>query len=182
MRWLQIAHHLPDRTRLRTPVLRKDTPACERVADTLAAIGGVREVKVRPYTGSILIEHDLELAIETLIDATRGALAIDRVLAAGERPPPPTEVPPFSSIARSVVHAVREIDRDLRRGSEGTVDLGMLATLGFLGAGAGEVIASGKLPLPPWFNLAWWGFRTFMTTEQPEIQAEDEDDETSSDT
>jgi hypothetical protein len=27
--------------------------------------------------------------------------------------------------------------------------------------------------LPPWFNLAWWGFRTFMTTEQPEIQADD---------
>ena len=51
-----------------------------------------------------------------------------------------------------------------------------------LGAGAADVIASGKLPLPPWFNLAWWGFRTFMTTEQPEIQAEDEDEETSNDT
>lgn len=182
MRWLQVAHHLPDRTRLRTPVLRKDVPACERVADALATIGGVREVKVRPYTGSILIEHEHELAIETLIDATRSTLAIDRVLAAGERPPPSAEVPPFSSIARTVVHAVRELDRDLRRGSDGTVDLGMVATLGFLGAGAAEVLTSGKLPLPPWFNLAWWGFRTFMTTEQPEIQAEDDDDEASNDT
>jgi hypothetical protein len=173
MRWLAIAHHLPGRTRLRTPVLRKDPPACERIADTLAAIPGVRDVKVRPYTGSMLIEHDEKLAIGTLVEATRAALAIDRVLAAGERPPLEAEVPPFSSIARKLVIAVRELDRDIRRGSDGTVDLGMLATLGFLGAGAAEVVASGKLPLPPWFNLAWWGFRTFMTTEQPEIHADD---------
>jgi hypothetical protein len=25
--------------------------------------------------------------------------------------------------------------------------------------------------MPPWFNLAWWGFRTFMTAEQEEIEA-----------
>ena len=172
MRWLAIAHHLPDRTRLRTPVLRKDPAACERLADVLAAIPGVREVNIRPYTGSVLVDHDDKLAIGTLVATAREALAIDRVLAAGERPPLDPEVPPFSSIARKVVVAVREVDRDLRRSSDGTVDLGMLATLGFLSAGAAEVIASKELPLPPWFNLAWWGFRTFMTTEQPEIEAE----------
>lgn len=177
MRWLMIAHHLPDRTRLRTPVLRKDPPTCERLADTLAAIPGVREVKVRPYTGSVLVEHDEQLPIGTLVEAVRRALAIDHVLSAGEKPPLDPEVPPFSSIARKVVLAVRELDRDIRRGSDGTVDLGMLATLGFLGAGAAEVVVSKKLPLPPWFNLAWWGFRTFMTTEQPEIDADDQADE-----
>jgi hypothetical protein len=30
------------------------------------------------------------------------------------------------------------------------------------------------VPLPPWFNLAWWGFRTFVTTEQAAIRAETE--------
>ncbi len=181
MRWLVIAHHLPDRTRLRTPVLRKDPPACERLADTLATVPGVREVKIRPYTGSVLVDHAHTLPIGTLVEATRRTLAIDRVLAAGERPPLDPEVPPFSSIARKVVTMVRELDRDLRRSSDGVVDLGMLATLGFFGAGAAEVIASKKLPLPPWFNLAWWGFRTFMTTEQPEIQADDQGAEPSSD-
>lgn len=173
MRWLMIVHRLPDRTRLRTPVLRKDPPTCELLADTLAALPGVREVKVRPYTGSVLVEHEPTLPIATLLDAVRGPLAIDRVLGIGEQPPLDPEVPPFSSIARKLVMMTREIDRDIRRGSDGTVDLGTLATLGFLGAGAAEVIASGKLPLPPWFNLAWWGLRTFMTTEQPEIQATD---------
>jgi hypothetical protein len=177
MRWLMIAHHLPDRTRLRTPVLRKDPIACERLADVLAGVPGVREVKVRPYTGSVLVDHDEKLAIGTLVETTRGALAIDRVLAANEKPPLDPEVPPFSSLARKVVLAVRELDRDLRRGSDGSVDLGMLATLGFMGAGAAEIVISGKLPLPPWFNLAWWGFRTFMTTEQPEIRADGAGDE-----
>ncbi len=174
MRWLAIAHHLPDRTRLRTPVLRKDPAACERVADVVAALPGVREVAVRPYTGSILVEHADALPIGTLIAAVRDTLAIDRVLAAGETPPLDPEVPPFSSIARKLVVAVRELDRDIRRSSAGSVDLGILATLGFFGAGAAEVLASGELPIPPWFNLAWWGYRTFMTTEQPEIDANDE--------
>ena len=28
--------------------------------------------------------------------------------------------------------------------------------------------------MPPWFNLAWWGYRTFMTNEQDEISSLDE--------
>lgn len=173
MRWLTIAHHLPDRTRLRTPVLRNDPRSSERLADTLAALPGVREVKIRPYSGSVLIDHDDKLGIATLVEAVSGALAIDRVLAPGEKPPLETEVPPFSSIARKLVIAMRELDRDIRRGSDGTVDLGTLATLGFMSAGAAEIVISGKLPMPPWFNLAWWGFRTFITAEQPEIRADD---------
>jgi len=169
MRWLMVAHHLPERTRLRTQVLRKDPAACERLADALAALAGVREVAIRPYTGSILVEHAPTLPLATLVHTVRDVLAIERVLAAGERPPVPAEVPPVSTIAREVALAVRELDRDIRRGTEGSVDLGVLATLVFLGAGAAEVVASGELPLPPWFNLAWWGFRTFMTTEGPAI-------------
>lgn len=176
MRWLMIVHVLPDRTRLRAPALRKDPPTCERLADTLAAIPGVREVRIRPYTGSVLIDHDDAVALEALVEATRRTVGIDRVLAAGERPPRAAEVPAFSSLARKLVVVVRELDRDVRRESDGTVDLGMLTTLGFLSAGAAEVAFSGRLPLPPWFNLAWWGFRTFMTTEQPEIHADDEVD------
>jgi hypothetical protein len=29
----------------------------------------------------------------------------------------------------------------------------------------GEVPVKGNLPAPPWFNLAWWVFRTFITFE-----------------
>jgi hypothetical protein len=178
-RWLRIAHHLPARTRLRIPALRKDPPACERVADRLAAIEGVREVKVRPYTGSVLIEHAPTVALDTLVEVTRDTLAIDLVLAEGEAPPMDPHLPAFSTLARQVVIAVRKIDQDIRRGTDGTVDLGTLATLGLIGAGASQIAVTGRLPLPPWFNLAWWGYRTFMTTENVHADFNESSDEDS---
>ena len=172
MRYLAIAHHLPERTRLRSPVLRKDLPICERLADALAAVPGVREVKVRAYTGSVLIEHAADVAVSTLVEESRRVLACDKVLAIGESPPYDEQVPALSNLARTVVATFREIDRDIRRVSEGEVDLGTLTTLGMIGAGAAQVITNRKLQMPPWFNLAWWGFRTFVTAEQDEIGIE----------
>lgn len=172
MSWLAISHELPERTRLRSPILRKDVAACERVADALADVGGVREVRVRPYTGSVLIVHADDVTAKSLLDVVARALGNPKILAPGERPPVEGDVPAMTSLARKVVHAIREIDDEVKRATEGTIDLGTLTTLGFVGAGALEIAGTGQLPLPPWFNLAWWGFRTFVTTEQEEIRAE----------
>jgi hypothetical protein len=163
--WLAVAHHLPERTRLRCPVLRRNAAACTELADALAAVPGVREVKVRPYTGSALILHDAGVAVAALTEAASRALGGARVLAPGEAPPLSTAVPAFSSIRQKMAEIAREIDRDIRRGTEGSVDLGTLATLGMVGAGAAGVVATGELQAPPWFNLAWWAYRTFMTTQ-----------------
>lgn len=173
--WIAIAHHLPERTRLHCPTVRRDEAACERLADALAAIPGVREVKVRPYTATAVIIHAATVTIGTLLEEAKRVTGCDRVLAEGEPPPVDPTVPPLSSLAKSAAKVVREIDRDVRRRSAGALDLGTLATLGFFGAGAAEVLATKKLPMPPWFNLAWWGFRTFVTVEQDEIRAAADD-------
>jgi hypothetical protein len=170
--WLAIAHAIPGRTRLRSPLLRKNEARCHHLADVLAAMPGVHEVEVRPFTGSALVLHARDVAASALAGAAAAALDGAKVLASGERPPVPTDIPAFSAVARKLACAVQEIDRDIRRASNGSVDLGTLAALGFVGAGAAEVARSGQLPLPPWFNLAWWGFRTFVTTEADEIQFE----------
>ncbi len=164
MAWLVVAHHLPERTRLRSPVLRKSPAACTRLADVLAAVPGVREVRVRPYTGSALILHEPGVTVDALTGVACGALDGARVLAPGEAPPLSAAVPAFSTLREKLAAIGREIDRDIRRSSDGSVDLGTLATLGLVGAGAAGVAASGELPMPPWFNLAWWAYRTFMTT------------------
>jgi hypothetical protein len=170
--WVQIAHAITDRTRLRSPLLRNDVARCEQVADALAALPGVERVTARPYTGSVLVEHSTSaISADAVISAAARVLGAE-TLASGTPPPVEPHAPPFSAVARKLVHAVREIDEDIRRRSAGSVDLGTLATLGFFGAGAAEVMATGKLPMPPWFNLAWWGFRTFVTTEQDEICAD----------
>src|SRR4051812_47512255 len=165
MRWLEIVHHMPERTRLRTPVLRKDPEACTHIADTLAAVTGVREVAVRAFTGSILVEHAAAVPLARLVESVRTTLAIDHVLKHGEHAPLEDEAPAVSAIARELAVAARTLDRDIRRVSEGSLDLGIIATIAFVSAGASDVISTGQLPLPPWFNLAWWAFRTFMETE-----------------
>lgn len=167
MAWLVIAHHLPERTRLRSPVLRKTPAACTRLADALAAVPGVREVRIRPYTGSALILHDPGIALDALTEVASGALDGARVLAHGEAPPLSAAVPAFSTLRQKLAALARELDRDIRRSSDGSVDLGTLATLGLVSAGAAGVAATGELPMPPWFNLAWWAYRTFMTTNGP---------------
>lgn len=173
MRWIAIAHALPERTRLRCPALRHDDPACERLADALARVQGIHAVHVRPYTGSVVIEHDPIITAPALAEHAARVLECEKVLAMGEPPPvPTTQVPAVSSLARKIVRAAREIDRDIRQSSEGSIDLGTLAMLGLVGAGAAQVASTGELPLPPWFSLTWWGFRTFVTSEQQEIRLE----------
>jgi len=175
MRYLQVVHAIPGRTRLRYPALRREPTAVEQVADALAATRGVEEVKVRPYTGSVLVYHARAVTSDALVEVARRTLKIEHVVGLGESPPLDPEVPKLSQIAKLVATAFREIDRDVRRKSGGSFDLGTLATLGFFGAGAVQVAVDRELPVPPWWNLAWWGYNTFIINEQDEIAAGDVD-------
>jgi hypothetical protein len=171
MQYLQIVHAIPGRTRLRYPALRRDPARVALVADSLAANAGVHEVKIRPYTGSILVTHEPAVTTDVLVETVQRVVACDRVVALGESPPMDREIPQLSKIAKLAATAFREIDRDVMRATDGNIDLGTLVTLGFFGAGAAEVAIEREVAMPPWFNLAWWGYRTFMTNEQAEIAA-----------
>lgn len=171
MRYLQVVHVLPGRTRLRAPWLRRDARAATAAADAIAALPGVHEVVVRAYTGSVLATHEPDVAFATVVDAAARALACERVIAVGEEPPRPTDVPRLSKIAKLAATAFHELDRELMRRTRGSFDLGTLATLGFVGAGAVEVVAKREVDTPPWFTLAWWGYRTFSQSEREEIES-----------
>ncbi|MGN6104347.1 MAG: HMA2 domain-containing protein, partial [Kofleriaceae bacterium] len=81
--WVQAAHAIPGRTRLRTPVLRTSRELVEQVAETLAAVPGVHEVRARPYTGSILVEHDPEISHRAVLEAARRAQGVERSIDMG---------------------------------------------------------------------------------------------------
>jgi hypothetical protein len=174
MRCLQIVHAIPGRTRLRCAALRGAIDDVNRLADALAAAPGVHETSIRPFTGSILVLHDPSVTSAALIEVAQRVLACDRVLARGERPPFEGAVPELSKVAKLAAAAFRDLDRDVLRASEGSLDLGTLATLGFVGAGAVGLAFAREVEMPPWFNLAWWGYRTFMTNEQDEIASLDD--------
>ena len=65
-----IKQALPRRVRLVAPPLAWHREACERVGRALAAEGALGRIRIRPATGSVIVEGDVEpLAVAAL--ATR---------------------------------------------------------------------------------------------------------------
>ncbi len=161
--FLEVVHSLPGRLRLRLSRLRDEPHTGAAVADALAALDGVLDVQVRPFTGSILCTYDAARVgepqlVEAVHTSTRHLVA---------RPPRRSgrERQHGSTVGRAVVEAFHELDQEVRQATEDRVDLGTLAALGFLLTGAAEVLTTRTMPAPPWFNLAWWAFRTLTVFE-----------------
>ncbi len=128
------------------------------------------EVQVRPWTGSVLCEFDPEaLDADAIVSAVRRHTGVAIVLDRDERhPAEAVHVPePVSSIRRAVTDAFGELNHEIVRASEGRLDLGALTGLGFMGVGAAEILTSRQVPAPPWFNMAWWAYRTFTISATP---------------
>ena len=162
--YIQIAHQVPERTRLRLAPAPVDAVLAEQLANVLVTVPGMKEVQINRRTGSVLCRHqdgiDAGKILALLQETSRAA-----ILQPGEKPPAPAPVVGSSAVGRALANAFRSMNTQLLTVTRGSLDLGTVAAFGFMGAGALEVATTGKLPVPPWFNLAWWSFRTFMTFE-----------------
>lgn len=171
-RVIHLVHTSPGRTRLRLPWLRSAPAESTTLAEALAALNGMLEAAVRPRTGSVLCQYDPDrLDPERIIAAVRRHTRVALVVRPGEESA--AEAAAYerkflaeeSSFSRALTKSFRGIDRDVLVATDGRLDLGTLTGLGFLAAGAAEILVTRKLPAPPWFNLAWWAFRTFTMFE-----------------
>ncbi|AKU92041.1 HMA2 domain-containing protein [Vulgatibacter incomptus] len=175
-----VVHQSQGRLRLRLGWLREKPNEGDAIADHLSRLDGMEEVEVRPFTGSVLCLYDpTELDDSRILDALRAFTRADQVVLPGEESPAEVEgeivrLALFngSEVARAATRMFEELDLGVLRATRGSVNLGTLAAMGFLAAGATQVARRGKLPLPPWFNLAWWAFRTFMISERKVIDDE----------
>ena len=163
-------HAIAGRARFRLSWLHtaRQPGEAERIADDLARLPGIREVLVNPFTGSLvcLFDPDRLDVSAILIELGRmtGGEVVERgrsesVPRAAQRRDGPGEV------ARQVTQVFKDLDDEILGATNGKLDLGTAATFAFVGAGALSVAFGNKLSSPPWFNLAWWGLRTFMLFE-----------------
>jgi len=178
IRVIYLVHESSGRLRLRLPWLRQAPEEVDALADRVAAMEGVEEVRIRPYTGSVLCTFDPHAIRSTaIVEAVELHTGVRTVLRPGEH----DEVEDIAlaeaalrqgtGLARSVAGMFKGLNLSLLRTTGGRVDLGMAAAVTFAGAGVAEVIVTRKLPMPPWFNLGWWAFRTFMTVEKQAIES-----------
>jgi hypothetical protein len=162
-----VVHHLAGRTRLRIGRLPLAEEEAAALTAALAPFPGVAALTVDRRAASVLCHHDGDVAPARLAELAAAALVPLTPGGAGG-PPAPAETGGTSGpsgVAREVTRLFRSLDQEVRAATEGRLDLGTLTTIGFLGAGALEVAVKQRLPAPPWFNLAWWGVRTFLSLE-----------------
>jgi hypothetical protein len=183
-RIIRLVHSVPGRIRLRLSWLRDEPDEAVALAEGLAALDRSMEVKVRPWTGSVLCSYDPERVREaSVLSAVRKQTRVAIVLRAGERHPEVdaarrrTAERPGSRIRDAVFEGFREMNHEVVEATDGRLDLGALTGLGFLGAGALEILTTRALPAPPWFNLAWWAYRTFTISGEMEEREEEEEQE-----
>jgi hypothetical protein len=167
-RVIRIVHATPGRLRLRLPWLHERPEEAEPLAETLAGLDASLEVQVRPWTGSVLCTYEPEeLDEDRILAAVRRHTKVAIVVRRGESSAEADAeyraalLARGSSLTRAVADGFRDLNRSVLLATEGRLDLGALAGLGFLSLGAAEIAATRALPAPPWFNLAWWAFRTF---------------------
>jgi hypothetical protein len=176
--YLRLIHAIPGRLRVRWPALRTiSPPEREKTRERCATHPGVEDVALRPLTGSVLVRYDHEsLDTRSVLDLVRDATGARLVLGPSE--PAPPRVSGDGEPTRLAVAAARffeDVNQDVRRAFDGHADLSTLLPLSFLGFGLAEVVVTGEVPAPPWWNLCWWSFRAFHLLNEPAIeQAEEE--------
>lgn len=165
-------HDSPGRLRLRLIWLHDRPGEADPIADAIAEAPGVREVRVRPYTGSVLVLYDpARTDVDRLSDAVCRAAGVDRLTIPGEETAHELDEmihhahEQGSDLARAAAAFWKGMHFDVLRATGGRVSLGTLASFTMLGAAAFRVASQGRIDLPAWHQLLWWGLRSFTVAE-----------------
>ena len=155
---VQIAHVLPHRVRFQAPLLASRPDVCRRIAERLAmSPDAIDKITVRVMTGSIIVEDPRgNLDANVLLERLRECIQIEASQFS-------QTTPGSTKIARSVARAFAALNADVRGGLHHHADLAALLPVFLATLAVGQVVTTGRLPAPAWFNFCWWSFRAFLT-------------------
>lgn len=156
----QLVHTVPGRIRVRLDRASRSPDSMQSLSRKLSELEGVREVRVNPRTGSMLLTYDPDLlGMEQLYLAARSAGI--QVSLPGEPPnqPNPNGTSPVASWINSLFGRADTAVSDL---SGGKIDARTVVPM-TLGAWAVRRIAQsrGQLGAVPWYVLLWYAFELF---------------------
>jgi hypothetical protein len=176
-RILYLAHDSPGRLRFRFGWLRDHRDQASFIADELAALDGVDEVQVRPFTGSVLVGYDsARIGGEQIRRALCRVTGVDDVTLPGQETVEQIRQllrdshRKGSELARVAVRSFQGINVAVLSMTNGHVSLGALTSLMLWLGAAWRFLSTADLQLPEWHQMAWWGFRSFFTLEEQAIE------------
>ena len=170
-------HQSPGRLRFRTTWLHDRPDEATALADRLADVQGVARVRVRAFTGSVLLLFDPAVTdAEALTAAVLAATGVAHLSVAGHetreeiRSIIQDATQQGSELSRVAVRLFEHLHVDFLRLTGGQVSLGAALAMGMWTGAAARIAVDGRLELPPWHQLVWLGFRSFFELEQRAIE------------
>lgn len=182
----EVAHAVHGRVRLRFPGAKRDPALLDQLKTTISEIQGVDAVDVKSGSGSLVIYYDPEHHPE--VDALLHCLTqIERAPRTVKSPPvrpPPNRADELSrnieneaeflaehsTLARTVVGAVKQLDKDIKRSTNNNIDLKIMVPVALAGVTFLEIGAAAATPM--WITLAIFSLNHFV-----ELHAHDADED-----
>ncbi len=174
----RIVHHVPGRLRIKVLGVRAESEFLAAVQGVIGALHGVDSVRVNPSSSSIVVDYspsdtvfqfrlqqDPELAAWLELGGEDALLAeIDEAVTASVR-----YLERHSRLAESIVCAAEQLDSNLRKASDGYLDLKVLLPLGVAVATSLNKARSRSTPM--WMSLGTFAFNAFMSLHRQRIDA-----------
>lgn len=75
-------HHTPGRLRMKTPYVKRNLRAAERVKDTLLDVQGIHSISINTLTGSVVVHYDpISSNPEEILNMLKSACRFDETKA-----------------------------------------------------------------------------------------------------
>jgi hypothetical protein len=182
----EVAHAVHGRVRLRFPGAKRDPALLDQFKTTISEIQGVDAVDVKAGSGSLVIYYDYEHhpEVAALLRCLTQIEHAPMMVKSPPVPPPPNRVDELtrnieneaeflaehSAIAKTVVGAMKQLDKDIKRSTNNNLDLKIMVPVALAGVTFLEIGAAAATPM--WITLAIFSLNHFV-----ELHAHDADED-----
>jgi hypothetical protein len=180
----KVAHHVPGRMRLKLDSAKGNDALLEDIRQNLATMPGVHEILINASTGSVTVHYSVEAHPELLtsIDKHQDHFSVAQAPAPG-RVPPGTKIDDMtrmieeeadfladhSNTARVVVNFCKEIDRNIKKATNNSVDLKVIVPLGLAAVTFLEIGATAATPV--WVTIGLFSLNHFIELQAHQAAA-----------
>ena len=175
----KIAHHVPGRMRLKVDTAKGNDALMEEIRQTLVNVPGIHDIEVNSSTGSVTVHYavDTHPEIHTTIDHHQEHFAV------GPHAAPVTKLDDMTRMiadeaeflaehshsARIVVDFCKQIDTNIKKATNNTLDLKVLLPLGLAGVAFLEIGATAATPV--WVTIALFSLNHFVELQAHQAAA-----------
>jgi Heavy metal associated domain 2 len=180
----KVAHHVPGRMRLKLDSAKGNDALLEDIRQNLATMPGVHEILINASTGSVTVHYSVEAHPELLasIDKHQDHFSVAPAAAPGHVPPG-TKIDDMtrmieeeadfladhSDTARVVVNFCKEIDRNIKKATNNSVDLKVIVPLGLAAVTFLEIGATAATPV--WVTIGLFSLNHFIELQAHQAAA-----------